>query len=180
MDTQDYKYIQLEFEKQKRKDMKPVKITKKLIDKLLSDYNTCYYTELYYDSTIDNADRYNYTKQFTDEEWEEYKRNYDSRKFNNWCEPYNQGSWGFTIKGIKKMLRAELNHLKKYQYTNPSDTRFYINTNEEGSNIYFYGRNLSSQCDYWFGFYNKEEDICLNCKKDSCWRSSVCGEKTKY
>lgn len=177
MDNKDYEYIQKEFKNQREEDMKPVKVTRKLIDELLNKYNACYYSELYYDSAIYDEDRNDYSKQFTDEEWKEYKKNYDTRKFNNWVDEYSDGNWGITITGIKKMIIKDIKYLKKYQYTNPKDIRFYMNVNEKGANIYFYGRDLDEQCDHWFCFYNKEVDKCLMCKKTSCWRSNTCGEK---
>lgn len=177
MDKKDYEYVQKEFDSQKEREMKPVKITKQLIDKLLGNYNTGSVTELYYDDEITTEDRERSSKEFTDIGWEEYKNNYDTRSFNNWADPYEEGTWGLTVSRVRKMIRINLNELKKYQYTNPEDIRFYINENEKGSNIYFYGRDLDIQCDYWFGFYNKGIDRCLKCKKDLCWRSITCGEK---
>ena len=176
MDNKDYKYIQKEFNNQKEYNMEPVKITKQLIDKLLDKYNTGYLTELYYDQEIYDHDRNNYSREFTDIEWEEYKKNYDTRKFNNWCDPYSEGTWGLTNNNVRKMIRTNLNELKKYQYSHPNDIRFYINEAEDKSNIYFYGRDIDIQCDLWFGFYNKEVDRCLKCKKDLCWRSITCGK----
>lgn len=177
MDSKDYEYIQKEFKKQKEEGMKPVKFVKQLLDGLLNKYNTYCYSEHYYDSEIDDDDRDYEGENMTDEQWKEYKNNYDPRSFSNWCDPYEDGIWGFTNQRVKKLIIQELNSLKKYQYTNSNDVRFYINENEKGANLYFYGRDLDIQCDYWFCFYNKKVDKCLNCKKDSCWKRSTCGEK---
>jgi hypothetical protein len=180
MDNKDYEYIQKEFKRQKEENMNPVKITKQLIDGLLNKYNACQYAELWYDSEIDDEDRVIYNRKFTDDEWKEYKINFDSRSSNSWVDEFDVGIWGLTNSRIRKMIRNDLNDLKKYQYTHPNDIRFYINKTEKGSNIYFYGRDLPSQRDYWFSFYNKEVTRCLTCKKDSCWRSKVCGEKSTH
>ena len=177
MDNKDYEYIQKEFDTQKEHNMKPIKVTKQLIDKLLNKYNACAFTELYYDDWATDEDRATHSKKYTDEEWKDYKKNYDKRGFNNWYDPYEEGNWGFTNNKIRKMTRNELNELKKYQYTSPNNIRFYINENEKISKLYFYGRDLDIQCDFWFGFYNKEVSRCLTCRKDLCWRSSICGEK---
>jgi hypothetical protein len=179
MDSKDYEYIQKEFKKQKEEGMKPVKFTKSLLDSLFNKYNTYTYTELYYDSEIGDDDRSYEGENMTDEQWEEYKNNYDSRSFNNWCDPYEEGIWGFTNQRVKKLIIYELNNLKKYQYTEPNEIRFYINETDEKTNIYFYGRDLDIQCDYWFSFYKQESSKCLTCKKDSCWKHPRCGKKVK-
>lgn len=178
MDNKDCEYIQKEFKKQKYEGMKPVKFTKSLLDSLFNKYNYYTYTELYYDSEIDDDDRNYKGENMTDEQWEQYKNSYDSRKFNNWCDPYEEGIWGFTNQQVKKLIIQELNTLKKYQYTNLNDVRFYMNENSEKVNIYFYGRDLEDlQCDYWFCFYKQESNKCLICKKNSCWKHPRCGEK---
>ena len=84
MDNKDYEYIQKEFKKQKEEGMKRIKFTKSLLDSLFNKYNSYSYTELYYDSETDEDDRNYKGENMTDEQWEEYKNNYDSRSFNNW------------------------------------------------------------------------------------------------
>ena len=178
MDNKDYGYIEKEFKNQKEDNMKPVKFTKSLLDGLFKKFNTYAYTELYYDSEVDDDDRSYKGENMTDDEWEQYKNNYDSRRFNNWCDPYEDGIWGFTNKRIKKLIIYELNNIKKYQYTNTNDIRFYMNEAEEKVNIYFYGRDLEDlQCDYWFCFYKLKPNNCLICKKDSCGKHPRCGHK---
>jgi len=84
VDNKDYEYIQKEFKKQKEEGMKRIKFTKSLLDSLFNKYNSYSYTELYYDSETDEDDRNYKGENMTDEQWEEYKNNYDSRSFNNW------------------------------------------------------------------------------------------------
>lgn len=177
MDSKDYEFIQKEISKQKYEDMKAIKFTKSLLDSLFNKYNSYAYTELYYDSEIDDDDRSYKGVNMTDEQWEDYKNNYDPRRFNNWCDPYEEGIWGFTNEQVKKLIIQELNILKKYQYTNLNDIRFYMNKTNKKVNIYFYGRDLDIQCDFWFCFYNKQVDKCLICRKNSCWKYPRCGEK---
>lgn len=83
MDNKDYEYIEKEFEKQKEDNMKPIKFTKSLLDSLFDKFNTYAYTELYYDSETDDDDRNYEGENMTDDEWEQYKNNYDSRRFIN-------------------------------------------------------------------------------------------------
>lgn len=176
MDKKDYVYIQEEFKRMKEENMKPVKITKQLIDNLLNNYNAYLFSELYYDSEINDNDRDYFSRKFTDEEWEEYKKNYDSRSSNNWIDEFREGNWGITNYGVKKEIIENIRYLKRYQYTNSDDIRFYMNNRDDDSvHIYFYGRDLDEQCDYWMFFYKKEVDKCLNCKKRYCWRNDICG-----
>ena len=109
MDDKDYEYIQKEFKDQNESNMKPIHITKQLIDKLLNKYNACGYTELYYDDEATDEDRKHSSKEYTDKEWEEYTKNYDTRAFNNWCDPYEEGTWGLTNNRVRKIIRSNLN-----------------------------------------------------------------------
>jgi len=179
MDNKDYEYIQQEFKRMQEENMKPIKITKQLIDNLLNNYNAYLFSELYYDSEVNDEERNYFSRKFTDSEWDEYKKNFDPRKSNNWVDEFNEGNWGITNYGIKKMIVENIRYLKRYQYTNSDDIRFYMNKNEDNNSvhIYFYGRDLDEQCDYWIFFYDKETDKCLNCKKRHCWRNNICGEK---
>jgi hypothetical protein len=179
MDNKDYEYIQEEFKRMQETNMKPIKITTRLINNLLNNYNTYLFSELYYDSEVNDEERNYFSRKFTDEEWEEYKKNFDPRQSNNWVDEFSEGNWGITNYGIKKMIIGNIRYLKKYQYTTPNDVRFYMNKNDDSVHIYFYGRDLDEQCDYWIFFSNKEIDKCLNCRKRSCWRNTTCGEKVK-
>ncbi|WP_252251212.1 hypothetical protein [Clostridium sp. VAP52] len=155
MDNRDYGYIKEEFKRQKIHNMNPIKMTNKLINKLLNKYNAYVFSELYYDDEKSN----------------------DSRAFNNWIDEYSEGNYGITNYGVKKMTINNLKYLKKYQYINTNDIRFYISETDELTQIYFYGRDLDIQCDNWFIFYDKETNKCLKCKKTYCWRHDTCGDK---
>ncbi|NFH01322.1 hypothetical protein FC831_13725 [Clostridium botulinum] len=155
MDNRDYKYIKEEFKRQKTHTMKPIKITNKLIHDLLNKYNTYTYSELYYDE----------------------KGSSDSRASISWIDEYSEGIWGITNYGVKKMIIDNIKYLKKYQYLNTNDIRFYIGKIDNLTKIYFYGRDLDIYYDSWFTFYDTEINQCLKCKKQFCWRHDICGNK---
>lgn len=148
MDKFDLELIQKELNKKDYKVIKPIKITKRLIDKLMKEYNTCFYCVNFYDAEQDiNSDE-------------------ERKQFNNWTDYYSHDQWGLTNYTVRKEIRYMLNKLKLKSYE--KDRCYYLEC-EESIDLYFYGRDLSEQCDYWFSFYNEEETYCLmNCRRSEC------------
>ena len=159
MDKIDLELIQKELNKKDYKVIKQIKITKRLIDKLMNKYNTCSYFEKYYDEDGDI---------FEEEGLKELGDTIEKRRkqFNNWTDPYAWGIWGLTNHKVRKKVRNELNEIKQQSY---EEGRCYYLEYDKGVKLYFYGRDLPEQCDYWFSFYNEEETPCTTCKRDICW-----------
>lgn len=148
MDKFDLELIQKELNKKDYKVIKPIKITKRLIDKLMKEYNTCSYCVNFYDAEQDiNSDE-------------------ERKQFNNWTDYYSHDQWGLTNYTVRKEIRYMLNKLKLKSYE--KDRCYYLEC-EESIDLYFYGRDLPEQCDYWFSFYNEEETYCLmSCRRSEC------------
>ncbi|WP_283695804.1 hypothetical protein [Clostridium perfringens] len=146
MDKFDLELIQKELNKKDYKVIKPTKITKRLIDKLINKNNTCFYYVNFYDAEGDSEKR--------------------RKQFNNWTDPYEWGIWGWTNHKVREEAKCLL-----YKLRNKSceDGRCYYLEYDKGVELYFYGRDLPEQCDYWFDFHNEEETPCTTCKRDICW-----------
>lgn len=174
MDKFDLELIQKELNKKDYKIVKPIKITKGLIDKLMNEYNTCSYYELYYDDEPDISDeewdKLGTTDDEKEKKFKEICNNIDNTKrrkqFNNWTDPYEWGIWGWTNHKVRKEARRSLNEIKQQSY---EEGRCYYLEYDKGVKLYFYGRDLPEQCDYCFYFYNEEETPCTKCRKNKCW-----------
>lgn len=144
------------------------------------------FSELWYDYCLDREDdgfyydENNYYKRLTDEEWNEKVKNFDSRNYNNWIDEFSEGNFGITYTGIKEMIYNNFRHNKKYQYKEyKNDNRFYMFTKDNDVQIYFYGRDLKEQCDYWYLFFTREDTDkkCIKCKRRYCWDNRNCKKK---
>lgn len=148
MDKFDLELIQKEISQKDYKIIENIKITKRLIDKLMNKYNTCSYCVNFYDAEQDiNSDE-------------------ERKQFNNWTDYYSHNQWGLTNYTVRKEIRYMLNKLKLESY---EKGRFYYLEHYEGVDLYFYGRDLPEKCDYWISFYNEEETYCLiSCRRNEC------------
>lgn len=159
MIQEDFDLIQEEFKNRKINNMKQTVITKGLIDRLFSKYNSVIFIENSYDSEPLEYDEWEELNK-TEEGKKRYKKIVEEyelqrKRFCNWQDPYEEGNWDLTMKRIRELAKIHIQTRKKESYKEP---RFYISENEDYTEIYYYGRDSYEQMDMWFSFYNRKEN----------------------
>lgn len=73
-----------------------------------------------------------------------------------WQEPYFEGNWGCTQRGVDSFGRYFLKKIRNV--SKPIKDRLYVSENHDEIRIYFYGRDIWEK-DYWFVFNRKNKNI---------------------
>lgn len=73
-----------------------------------------------------------------------------------WQEPYFEGNWGCTQRGVDSFGRYFLKKIRNF--SKPIKDRLYVSENHDEIRIYFYGRDVWEK-DYWFTFERKNKNV---------------------
>lgn len=73
-----------------------------------------------------------------------------------WQEPYFEGNWGCTQRGVDSFGRYFLKKIRNF--SKPIKDRLYVSENHDEIRIYFYGRDVWGK-DYWFVFERKNKNV---------------------
>lgn len=73
-----------------------------------------------------------------------------------WQEPYFEGNWGCTQRGVDSFGRYFLKKIRNF--SKPIKDRLYVSENHDEIRIYFYGRDVWEK-DYWFVFERKNKNV---------------------